>query len=82
MAGMGLFTSPENGWEIHWLLFKFPNHLHKGTIVYELIISLVGILFYYLKYLVNLIFHSFPLIYQIKNLFENEKFVRNLSYGN
>ena len=45
MAGMGLFTSPENGWEIHWLWFKFPNHLYKGTIVYELIISLVGILF-------------------------------------
>jgi hypothetical protein len=32
-AGTGLFTAPENGWEIYWSLFKFPNHLHKGTIV-------------------------------------------------
>jgi len=32
-AGTGLFSGPENGWEIHWSLLKFPNHLHKGTIV-------------------------------------------------
>ena len=55
MAGMGLFTSPENGWEIHWLWFKFPNHLYKGTIVYELIISLVGILFKNEKFVRNLL---------------------------
>ena len=36
-----LFIAPENGWDIHWLLFKFPNYLLRGTIVvYELIISL------------------------------------------
>jgi hypothetical protein len=28
-AGTGLFRAPENGWEIHWSLFKFPNHLHR-----------------------------------------------------
>ena len=32
-AGTGLFTAPENGWEIHWSLFKFPNHLHWETMV-------------------------------------------------
>ena len=52
-AGTGLFTASENGWEIYWSLFKFPNHLHRETIVQELIISSVRILLYYLKYLVN-----------------------------
>ena len=28
-AGTGLFTGPENGWEIYWSLFKFLKHLHK-----------------------------------------------------
>ena len=32
-AGTGLFTASENGWEIYWSLFKFPNHLHRETIV-------------------------------------------------
>ena len=30
-TGTEIFTGPENGWEIHWSLFKFPSHLHKGT---------------------------------------------------
>ena len=49
-ADTGLFTASENGWEIHWLLFKFLNHLQsaQGTII-----SLVEILLYYLKYLIN-----------------------------
>ena len=28
-AGMGLLTATENGWEINWSLFEFPNHLHR-----------------------------------------------------
>ena len=28
-AGTGLFTDPENGWEIYWALFKFPKHLRR-----------------------------------------------------
>ena len=28
-AGMGLLTATENGWEIDWSLFEFPNHLHR-----------------------------------------------------
>jgi hypothetical protein len=63
-------------------LFKFPNHLHRGTIVEELIISPVGILLYYLKYLVNFPnfkSYCFPLIYRIKKKLKKEKFVLNLS---
>ena len=28
-AGMGLLIATENGWEIDWSLFEFPNHLHR-----------------------------------------------------
>ena len=28
-AGMGLLMVTENGWEIHWSLFEFPNHLPR-----------------------------------------------------
>ena len=28
-AGMGLLMATENGWEIDWSLFEFPNHLHR-----------------------------------------------------
>ena len=38
-AGTGLFTAAENGWEIHWSLFEFPNHFRREQIVHELIIS-------------------------------------------
>ena len=81
-AGMGLFMATENGWEIYRSLFKFPNHLHRGTIVYELIISLVGILLYYVKYIVNFLnlkFYCFPLIYQIEKQMKKEKNIQNLS---
>ena len=63
-AGAGLLTATENGCEIHWSLFKFPNHLYRVTIVYELIISTVRILLYYLKYKINFLnvkSYCFPL---------------------
>ena len=34
-AGMGLLMAAENGWEIHWSLFKLLNHLSRETIVYK-----------------------------------------------
>ena len=37
-AGTGLFTAAENGWEIQWSLFEFPNYFHREQIVYELLI--------------------------------------------
>ena len=63
-------------------LFKFPNHLYRVTIVYELIISTVRILLYYLKYKINFLnvkSYCFPLICWIKKQLRKEKNVQNLS---
>ena len=80
-AGTGLFKAIENGWEIHWSLFEFPNHFHRGKIVYELIISPVWILLYNVKYIVNFLnfkSYCFPLIYQIKKQKKKDKNTQNL----